>query len=208
MLAETFHNMFVLDPTAVTVAEKMLRPVVVYVFLITGLRLAGKRELAQVNPFDFVVLMTLSNTVQNAIIGNDNSVTGGILGAATLLAINYIVVRIIYRNRKLGRLIEGRADVLMSNGKIHRDHLQRELICQEELLAAAHKQGITSLHDVEKCMLEPNGTISFFQKTPTPDVERHEAVIVRLTAILDQLTAMRQMTPGTEGGLHAASEPT
>jgi uncharacterized membrane protein YcaP (DUF421 family) len=196
MLAGTFHDMFVLDPTAVTIAEKMLRPVVVYVFLITGLRLAGKRELAQVNPFDFVVLMTLSNTVQNAIIGNDNSVTGGILGAATLLAINYVVVRIIYRNRKLGRLIEGRADVLISNGKIHRDHLARELIGQEELLAAAHKQGIRSLHEVEKCLLEPNGTISFVQKTPTPDLERHEAVMQRLTAILDQLATIRQAGPG------------
>jgi len=198
MLADTLHNMFVLDPTAVTYAEKMLRPVVVYVFLIVGLRLAGKRELAQINPFDFVVLMTLSNTVQNAIIGNDNSVTGGILGAATLLAINYVVVRIIYRNRKLGRLIEGRADVLMSNGKIHRDHLARELISSEELQAAAHKQGIGSLQEVEKCLLEPNGTISFVQKEPTPDVERHEAVMQRLAAILDDLATLRQTRPGAE----------
>jgi uncharacterized membrane protein YcaP (DUF421 family) len=195
MLAGTFHDMFVLDPTAVTIAEKMLRPVVVYVFLIVGLRLAGKRELAQVNPFDFVVLMTLSNTVQNAIIGNDNSVTGGILGATTLLAINYAVVRIIYRNRKLGRIIEGRADVLMSNGRINRDHLARELICQEELQAAAHRQGIGSLHEVEKCLLEPNGTITFIQKQPTPDSERHAAIMQRLGDILEHLRAAQQVSP-------------
>lgn len=191
MLATTLHDMFVLDPT-VTYLEKILRPVVVYIFLIVGLRLAGKRELAQVNPFDFVVLMTLSNTVQNAIIGNDSSVTGGILGAATLLAINYAVVRTIYGNRKLGRIIAGRADVLMSNGRIHKDHLQRELISKEELLAAAHKQGISSLHAVEKCQLEPNGTISFVQKTPTPDSERHDAIIERLASILEHVTALRQ----------------
>jgi uncharacterized membrane protein YcaP (DUF421 family) len=195
MLAETLHNMFLLDPTTVTIAEKMLRPVMVYVFLIIGLRVAGKRELAQLNPFDFVVLMTLSNTVQNAIIGNDNSVTGGILGATTLLAINYVVVRIIYRNRKLGRLIEGRADVLMSDGKIHRDHLARELICQEELLAAAHRQGIGSLHEVEKCLLEPNGTITFIPKTPTPDVERYEAIMQGLSDILEHLRATQWLSP-------------
>ncbi len=192
MLDTALHNMFVLDSTAVTYLEKIVRPIVVYVFLIIGLRLAGKRELAQINPFDFVVLMTLSNTVQNAIIGNDNSITGGILGAATLLAINYVVVRIIYSNRKLGRLIEGKADVLMSGGKIHKDHLQRELISREELVAAAHKQGIASLHDVDRCMLEPTGTISFVQKTPTPETERHEAIIARLTAILENVTALRQ----------------
>lgn len=202
MLATTLHDMFVLDPT-VTCLEKILRPVVVYIFLIVGLRLAGKRELAQINPFDFVVLMTLSNTVQNAIIGNDNTVTGGILGAATLLGINYVVVRTIYGNRKLSRLIAGRADVLMSNGKIHKDHLQRELISKEELLSAAHKQGIASLHDVEKCQLEPNGTISFVQKSPTPDAERHDAIIERLTSILEHVTAMRQIH--SEGDLKKES---
>jgi uncharacterized membrane protein YcaP (DUF421 family) len=82
-----FHDMFTLG---LPVAEKILRPILVYGFLIVGLRLAGKRELAQLNPLDLVVLLTLSNTVQNAIIGDDNSVTGGIIGAATLLIVNYM----------------------------------------------------------------------------------------------------------------------
>jgi uncharacterized membrane protein YcaP (DUF421 family) len=198
MLEQTLHNMFILDSTAVTVLEKMLRPVAVYVFLIVGLRLGGKRELAQINPFDLVVLLTLSNTVQNAIIGNDNSVSGGILGATTLLAINWIVVRIIYRNRKLGRLIEGRADILMTGGKVQKDHLDREMITKEELLAAAHKQGIGSLHEVERCLLEPNGTITFIQKQPTPDMERHDAIMTRLAAIVDQLRAMQTETGAGE----------
>src|SRR2546427_7455653 len=96
--------------------EKIIRPVVVYVFLIVGLRLAGKRELAQLNPFDLVVLLTLSNTVQNAIIGDDNSVTGGLIGAATLLIVNYFVVRFLYGHQRLDRLIEGDADLLIENG--------------------------------------------------------------------------------------------
>src|ERR1700730_2132575 len=100
--------MFVL---AIPVAEKIIRPVVVYVFLILGLRLAGKRELAQLNPFDLVVLLTISNTVQNAIIGDDNSISGGLLGAATLLIVNYAVVRFLYNHERLDRLIEGDAEV-------------------------------------------------------------------------------------------------
>src|SRR5437764_2875683 len=104
------HHMFVLG---LPVAEKILRPIAVYLFLIAGLRLAGKRELAQLNPFDLVVLLTLSNTVQNAIIGDDNSVTGGVIGATTLLLVNYLVVRFLYRHRALDQFIEGRGDVLM-----------------------------------------------------------------------------------------------
>src|SRR6478609_3914368 len=88
-MEKTFHDMFFLG---LPLLEKVLRPIVVYVFLIAGLRLAGKRELAQLNPFDLVVLLTISNTVQNAIIGDDNSITGGIIGGGTLLVVNYVVV--------------------------------------------------------------------------------------------------------------------
>src|SRR5437870_12549034 len=98
------HDMFALG---LPVLEKILRPILVYIFLIVGLRLAGKRELAQLNPFDLVVLLTLSNTVQNAIIGNDNSVSGGVVGATTLLALNYLMVRFLYNHERLDHLIEG-----------------------------------------------------------------------------------------------------
>src|SRR5206468_8321525 len=93
----------------VSILEKIIRPILVYLFLIVGLRLAGKRELAQLNAFDLVVLLTISNTVQNAIIGNDNSVIGGFIGATTLLVVNYIVVRFLFSHEKLDRLIEGDA---------------------------------------------------------------------------------------------------
>src|SRR3984885_423312 len=114
-------------------AEKILRPVVVYGFLVISLRLSGKRELVQLNPFDLVVLLTLSNTVQNAIIGDDNSVSGGLIGATSLLVVNYLVVRFLYNHRKLDRLIEGRADVLIENGKVKTEHLKKELISIQQL---------------------------------------------------------------------------
>ena len=129
-----WHDMFVLG---LPILEKILRPILVYLFLIIGLRLSGKRELAQLNPFDLVVLLTLSNTVQNAIIGDDNTVTGGVIGATSLLVINYLVVRFLYDHRKLDQLVEGRADLLIQDGKVIGTRLKRELITKEELAAAA-----------------------------------------------------------------------
>src|SRR5437762_5672283 len=116
----------------VSILEKIIRPILVYFFLIISLRLAGKRELAQLNPFDLVVLLTLSNTVQNAIIGADNSVTGGVIGAITLLAVNYIVVRFLYSHEKLDRLIEGDAECLIENGELRGDLMKKELITLTE----------------------------------------------------------------------------
>src|ERR1700726_2818534 len=107
-----WKDMFVLG---LPILEKILRPVFVYAFLIIGLRLSGKREVVQLNPFDLVVLLTLSNTVQNAIIGDDNSVTGGVVGATSLLVVNYLVVRFLYGHKRIDQLVEGSADVLIEN---------------------------------------------------------------------------------------------
>src|SRR5271154_4336507 len=142
-----WHDMFALG---LPLLEKILRPVVVYAFLVVSLRLSGKRELVQLNPFDLVVLLTLSNTVQNAIIGDDNSVSGGIIGASSLLAVNYLVVRFLYNHRKLDQLVEGKADVLIDNGKVRTEHLKRELITMQQLSAAARKQGFDELSDVRQ----------------------------------------------------------
>src|SRR5271156_4000492 len=111
--------------------EKILRPVIVYLFLISFLRLFGKRELAQLNPFDLVVLLSLSNTVQNAIIGDDNSVTGGIIGAFGLLAITWRVVRVLFRSPRLTRALEGRATTLVRNGQIDLKAMTREMLSRE-----------------------------------------------------------------------------
>src|SRR5476651_1352452 len=113
-----WHNMFALG---LPLAEKILRPILVYAFLLVGLRVAGKRELAQLNPFDLIVLLTLSNTVQNAIIGDDNSVTGGVIGAATLLFINYFLVRFVHSHRRIEKLVEGSRDCLVKHGRVLRE---------------------------------------------------------------------------------------
>src|SRR6188474_2786227 len=142
MEAKTLHDMFWLG---VPLIEKIARPIVIYLFLILVLRLAGKRELAQLNPFDLVVLLTLSNTVQNAIIGQDDSITGGIIGASTLLLVNYLLVRFVSRHEKIERLVEGDPDVLIENGRVKSECLLNEAISEVELAAAAHKQGFASL---------------------------------------------------------------
>lgn len=165
------------------ILEKILRPILVYLFLIVGLRLAGKRELAQLNAFDLVVLMMLSNTVQNAIIGEDNSVTGGIIGACALLIINYLVVRLLYGHVKLDHLIEGEEVTLIKQGKVKQASLKKELITINELEIAAHRQGFASLEDVETAILEPGGAISFVGKKPSTEVVRYDELIQRLARI-------------------------
>ena len=191
-------DMFVSD---LPLLEKVLRPIVVYFFLLIGLRLAGKRELAQLNPFDFIVLMTLSNTVQNAIIGNDNSVLGGMLGATALLAVNYGVVRASRSSRFLQRLLAGRGSILVKDGVIQKDHLEHELISKAELLAAAHKQGIMSLKEVEYCVLEPTGTLSFIQRKPTADSTRHDEIMALLNKMSEAVEKLKKAERETEGGL-------
>src|SRR6267378_4425948 len=185
---EIWKDMFVL---AVPILEKILRPICVYVFLIVGLRLSGKRELVQLNPFDLVVLLTLSNTVQNAIIGDDNSVTGGIIGASTLLLVNYLVVRFLYRHEKLDRVVEGEPCTLIENGKVLENKLTQEVLTRQELEAAAHKQGFGDLREVESAVLEPSGTISFIAKKPLPEETRHQEVLKRLDQLSRELAQLR-----------------
>ncbi len=189
---EIWSHMFVLG---LPILEKILRPIVVYIFLIIGLRLSGKRELAQLNPFDLVVLLTLSNTVQNAIIGDDNSVTGGILGATSLLAINYLVVRFLYGHRKLDQIVEGRADILVENGKVFEHKLKKELITKEELAAAARKQGFESLAEVRQCILEPGGTLTFIAKKPGTEDIRHQEIMKKFEALTQEIARLRQLQP-------------
>jgi len=185
---DAWKDMFVL---AVPILEKILRPIVVYAFLVISLRLSGKRELVQLNPFDLVVLLTLSNTVQNAIIGDDNSVTGGIIGATSLLAINYLVVRFLYDHRKLDRLIEGAADVLIDNGKVLDRALKHELITMPQLEAAARKQGFDTLTEVQRCVLEPGGTLTFVGKKPTTDESRHSQLMGQLQRLTEEVARLR-----------------
>ena len=189
---EMWKDMFVL---ALPVLEKILRPILVYVFLVVGLRLSGKRELVQLNPFDLVVLLTLSNTVQNAIIGDDNTITGGVIGATSLLIVNYLVVRFLYNHRSLDQLIEGKADVLLEDGKVRTQHLKRELITMAQLEAAARKQGFDSLSEVQQCVLEPGGTLTFLGKKPGTDEARHGELLKRFDALAREMARLRGDEP-------------
>jgi uncharacterized membrane protein YcaP (DUF421 family) len=188
----TWYDMMHLN---LPVMEKILRPIIVYIFLIVGVRLAGKRQLAQLNAFDLVVLLTLANTVQNSIIGDDNSVTGGLIGAATLLIVNYFVVWFLYDHEKLDHLIEGDADVLVEGGKVLPDRLKRELITKAELEAAARRQGFSSLEDVDRAILEPGGNISIVARKPAPDEMRHGELLMRLDDLLKEIRKLAPQPP-------------
>ena len=189
---DVWNHMFVLG---LPLLEKILRPVIVYIFLIIGLRLSGKRELAQLNPFDLIVLLTLSNTVQNAIIGDDNTVIGGLIGATSLLAINYLVVRFLYDHRKIDQLVEGSPDVLIEEGKVYEHKLKKELITREELAAAARKQGFDSLSEVRQCVLEPGGTLSFTARKPDTEDIRHQELLKKFDALTEELARLRKLQP-------------
>jgi len=187
-----WKDMFVIT---LPILEKILRPIVVYFFLVVILRLSGKRELVQLNPFDLVVLLTLSNTVQNAIIGDDNSVSGGLLGATSLLTVNYLTVRFLYKHKNLDQLVEGKADVLIEGGKVRPEHLKKELITTAQLEAAARKQGFSSLSEVDQCILEPGGTLSFIGKKPDVDVLRHKELLDRIDRLKEELALLRGGRP-------------
>jgi uncharacterized membrane protein YcaP (DUF421 family) len=175
--------------------EKVMRPILVYAFLVIALRVFGKRELAQLNPFDLVVLLSLSNTVQNAIIGNDNSLTGGLVGALALLLMNYIVVRFLFRHRRLDQMFEGKPTTLVDKGQLKRDALAKELLTRSELLTVIHRQGFDSLEEVEQCVLEPGGSFYIQRKTPSVDAREHSEVMKALTDLNSKLDALLAARP-------------
>jgi uncharacterized membrane protein YcaP (DUF421 family) len=193
MLHTIFTSMFHLP---LPILEKLLRPAIVYLALVVLLRMFGKRELAQLNPFDLVVLLSLSNTVQNAIIGDDNSVTGGIIGAFGLLAINWLVVRALFRSPRLTRVLEGRSAVLIRNGKVDQKALQRESLSREELLAVIHKQGFEDFDKVHICQLEPNGTFYVEAFEPSVADKRHQELVDRLESLSREIAALRAKAAG------------
>lgn len=193
MLHDILSHMFHLP---LPLLEKLLRPVIVYVVLILLLRLFGKRELAQLNPFDLVVLLSLSNTVQNAIIGDDNSVTGGVIGAFGLLAINWLVVRTLFSSPRLTRALEGRSTVLITDGKIDAKAVKRESLTHEELIEVIHRQGFEHLNQVRRCELEPNGSFYIEAMEPSPTERQHGELIGKIDALTREVAALRAQASG------------
>lgn len=185
----TWSNMFALGES-VTWAEKILRPMIVYVALIVLLRVVGKRELAQLNPLDLVVILSLSNTVQNAIIGDDTSVIGGIVGAAALLLINSAVAYLKYRTAKVEAVVEGRPAILISNGKVDENALRRELMTKSDLDIIAHENGLDDSNEIEKLVLDPNGSFLVDAKDEMRDAKFKREVLTKIGDLSKQLTEL------------------
>jgi len=144
--------------------ELILRIVIIYAFLLVLLRLSGKRQVGQLAPFDLVLLLVLSNSVQNAMNGGDNSVLAGLISAGTLVFLNYSVGLATYRSKKLEALVEGRPEVLIHNGRVFTDVMQREKLTHHELNAALRAAGCACVEEVHFAILENNGVISVQRK--------------------------------------------
>jgi uncharacterized membrane protein YcaP (DUF421 family) len=189
LLQTLYHDMFHLP---LPLSEKILRPVIVYLCLIVFLRLFGKRELAQLNPFDLVVLLSLSNTVQNAMIGEDNSVTGGIVGAFALLAINWALMWFLYRSPKVNAALEGEPSVLIRDGMVDDMEMKRQILTMEELASVLNKNGFTDAADVETCVLEPGGTFYVKGKSPSSDEAGQKQLMDAIKALSDEVKSLRR----------------
>lgn len=155
----------------IPVAEKVIRALIVYSFMLIMFRLLGKRQVGQMTPFDLIVLLMLSNVLQNAMIGPDNSVLGGLIGATSILAVNWVISRIAFDSPRLERAIEGVPTVLVHNGKIVEKNLRQETISREDLMSNLRSQGCFQLAEVETAVLEPSGKISLLRKHEQPAAE-------------------------------------
>ena len=150
------------------IGEKIIRSVVVYLFLLVVLRIAGKRQVAQMTTFDLVVLLMIANVVQNAVIGPDNSLSGGLIGASGILLLNAIVARGAYRFKGVRRVLEGEPTLLVHNGEILKGHLAHERVSLAELQEAMREHGLADLAHVRYAVLEQDGTISILARQEPP----------------------------------------
>jgi uncharacterized membrane protein YcaP (DUF421 family) len=176
----------------VPILEKILRPMIVYLALIGFLRMFGKRELAQLNPFDLVVLLSLSNTVQNSMIGDDNSVSGGILGAFSLLVINWLLTRVLFYVPKLNETLQGSSTTLITEGVVDYAALRSETLTEDELLSVLHKQGVDTFEEVRRCVLEPNGTFFVEVLKPSEEEEEVSEMLLAVRKLTDDVAMLRE----------------
>jgi uncharacterized membrane protein YcaP (DUF421 family) len=184
--------MFVLDAEKATYLEKIVRPILVYFILLFLFRLLGNRELAQLNPMDLILLLLLSNTVQNAIIGDDTSLVGGIVGAVALLGINYFNVWAKYRSKSFEKFMEGSPRKLIENGKLDKEAIEKELLTKEDLDTLAHEQGFDSSDDIEKCVLDTNGTFLVEGKDEIKDEKFKREILKKIDKITEQLNDLQK----------------
>ena len=160
-------NIHMLIPE-VQILEKIVRPLIVYFFLLLMFRIAGKRELGQMTPFDLVVLLTISNVLQNAMIGADNSLSGGLIGGLTLFIANGLVGRLTLRFPGIARLLEGKPTLLIEDGRVLTKNLRREVMTKAELERAVRKHDLdpeTDLPLIRRALLEQDGSVTIIHKS-------------------------------------------
>ena len=184
LLASISNDLFTMG---VPIAEKAIRTVAVYFGILLLLRLAGKRDMAQLNSFDFVVLLLLSNVVQNAVIGNDNSLAGGALGAAILVIGNSVIVRLVRRNAVAVRLFEGTPTVLVHEGQLDHEAIRHVGLREDDVVQALRHQGANDAEEVQEAVLEPGGSIVVTLMEQEENATK--ADVRRLEAKLDALLA-------------------
>src|SRR6266852_3810898 len=150
------------------VLEVVIRTGVIYLFVLVGVRLSGKREVGQMTPFDLTLLLLLSNAVQNAMVGPDNSLVGGIIAAATLLVLNYLVAELSGANRRFRKFVQGSPTLLVHNGQIVSAHMAREHVTVDELQRSLREHGISCVDEVALAVLEVDGSISILKYDDVP----------------------------------------
>jgi uncharacterized membrane protein YcaP (DUF421 family) len=153
----------------ISVVEKIVRPLGVYLFLLIAFRLFGKRELANVSPFDLVVYLTISNVLQNAMIGPDNSLTGGLIGATTMFVANWFLARLVFQFPGFEPLLQGAPTTLIENGKILERNLRRELLTRDDLKHLLRRNQVDldeELNSLKRVLLEPDGAVTITRKHP------------------------------------------
>lgn len=144
-----------------------LRCVAVYFFIIFALRLFGKKELAQLSIVDLVFILLISNSVQNAMVGNNTSLVGGLTAAASLFVVNWILKNLIFRSKSIGEMVQGNPLMLIYHGKVIQKHLDQARISDEELASSIREHGVKDYKDVDLAILEVDGNISILSKNFT-----------------------------------------
>ena len=177
-----WHELFTLTPS---VLEKVLRAVLVYAFLLFALRIGGKRELGQLNTMDFIVLLAVANAVQNGIIGNDNSITGAVIGATTLFLVNGLASMAAVRSPGARRVLVGMPTVLVVDGVVNKHNLRRERMSLDDLSQAVSEAGGSSIEEVRRCVIEPNGRMAVTLRQTDENSARYEKILERLAALED-----------------------
>jgi uncharacterized membrane protein YcaP (DUF421 family) len=153
-----------------------LRTLVVYVVVLAGVRLSGKREVGQMTPFDLTLLLLISNAVQNAMTGPDTSLAGGVVAASTLLLMNYLIAEVSGGNRRFRKFVQGQPSLLVHDGQVIASHMAREHVSLDQLQTAMREHGIGTMHEVALAVLEVDGSISFLKYDEIkPDAGTHLA---------------------------------